>query len=203
MIFKYPRLNTVSSKNENANTLMPMNMGQINRYKAFTTKTVVPSEVEHKPKPVENKMPWGEPTWYLLHTLAEKVRESVFPNVKRSFFRFIILLCNNLPCPECSQHAGNYLAGINFNAIETKEQLKTLLWNFHNTVNKKKGYPFFPLEDLNKYNRANTSNIISNFFYFYTRKNYSMKVGAHSFHKDLATKEMRRWLNQNSRYFLN
>jgi len=152
---------------------------------------------------VENKMPWGEPTWYLLHTLAEKVRESVFPNVKRSFFRFIILLCNNLPCPECSQHAGTYLAGINFNAIETKEQLKTMLWNFHNIVNKKKGYPFFPLEDLNKYNRANTSNIISNFFYFYTRKNYSMKVGAHSFHKDLATKEMRRWLNQNARYFLN
>jgi hypothetical protein len=182
---------------------MPMQMGQINNYKAFFKRKVESENVEPEPKSVENKMPWGEPTWYLLHTLAEKVKEQDFQHIKRSFVRFIILLCNNLPCPECSQHAGKYLSGINFNAIETKEQLKTLLWNFHNIVNKKKGYPFFPLEDLNKYNRANTSNIISNFFYFYTRKNYSMKVGPHTFHKELATKEMRRWLNQNFRYFLN
>ena len=45
---------------------------------------------------------WGPCTWYLFHTLAEKVKEESFPLIKESLISLIIRICSNLPCPECA-----------------------------------------------------------------------------------------------------
>ena len=84
------------------------------------------------------KMDWGEPTWFLFHTLAEKVKEEEFQNIRVELLNIIYSICSNLPCPVCSTHAKQHLNGTNFNNIQTKQQLKDFFFHFHNIVNQRK-----------------------------------------------------------------
>ena len=67
---------------------------------------------------------WGPPTWYLFHTLAEKVNDETFNNVKLDLIHIIKLICNNLPCPDCSMHASTKMSALNINMIKSKNDLK-------------------------------------------------------------------------------
>ena len=197
MIFinrKNRNTNKASIKRNVFNPISMMPVSEITPHKEKESK------VFHTKERVK-EMLWGQPTWFLLHCLAEKVKESSFPKIRKSLFKTIIQICGNLPCPECAEHATNHLQRINFDAIQTKEQLKTMLWNFHNIVNKKKHYPIFPFEKLSQYNNAHFKNIVQNFFYHYTKKNYGMRVGAHNFHRGLATKDIQHWFQENMNHF--
>ena len=48
---------------------------------------------------------WGPPTWVFIHTLAEKIKEDHFNAIGKPVIYNILQICNNLPCPECSDHA--------------------------------------------------------------------------------------------------
>ena len=131
MLFKYPRVNGVPNSTQDTpknSGPMPMNMRNIYGRKPRITRRPQDPEpninVVREPEP--KTMLWGEPVWFLLHTLVEKVNESTFPHIRNSFIQFIIRICGNLPCPECANHATQYLQGINFQAITTKMQLKVL-----------------------------------------------------------------------------
>jgi hypothetical protein len=97
---------------------------------------------------VNEKQYWGRPTWIFLHTLAEKVNEEHFDTLKTQLYDFIIQICHNLPCPICANHARQYMKNVNFNNITTKQGLKKMLFDFHNTVNQRKSYPQFKITDL-------------------------------------------------------
>ena len=84
---------------------------------------------------------WGNITWTLFHTLAEKIREKDFPIVKDLFIQFIKDTCKNLPCPICANHASETLKQARFNLIVTKADMIEFLRQFHNIVNIRVGYP--------------------------------------------------------------
>jgi len=148
------------------------------------------------------KLAWGEPIWFLFHTLAHKVKEETFNIVKSELLNIIFLICNNLPCPDCSNHATRYLQGINFDAIVTKTQLKEMLFNFHNSVNMRKGLPIFPREQLDeKYNTAITANIINNFYYNFDKSSNNQKMAANGFHRTRTIQRMKTWILTHARYF--
>jgi hypothetical protein len=151
--------------------------------------------------PVENttkKVKWGEPTWFLLHTLSVKVKESEFKNIRMDLLNRIYAICTNLPCPDCANHAKNYLDNINFNTIQTKEDLKILLFTFHNDVNKKKGYSLFPYEQLDeKYSLAITHNIIRNFMVHFSDRNRTLKLLAGDLHRSQLCALLKNWFNEN------
>ena len=152
--------------------------------------------------PKIKEMIWGEPTWIFFHTLAEKVREENFSELKVSLLNFITRICNNLPCPECTQHASHYLKSINFDTIQTKEQFKHMLWSFHNMVNTQKRFVLFPYDELNKkYSKAVTLNIIRNFFYHYSRKQYNVRLSMDNLTRRNILKEMQQWLEKNANKF--
>ena len=94
-------------------------------------------------EPTVKKMKWGEPTWFLFHTLACKVKEDCFQKVRGDLLNHIYSICVNLPCPMCANHAKEYMKNINFNTIRTKQDLIDMLYVFHNAVNKKKNFPYF------------------------------------------------------------
>ena len=147
-------------------------------------------------------MKWGEPTWFLLHTLAEKIKDDQFVNIRASLLNIIYLICTNLPCPDCSNHAKTYLDGINFNTVQTKTQLKRLLFDFHNTVNKRKGYALFDYAELDeKYSKAVTINIIYNFMHFYNSKSFSIKMIANDIYRNRIIETIKNWFNMNIRCF--
>lgn len=148
-------------------------------------------------------MTWGKPTWYFFHTLAEKVRPEEFSNVRQELLDIIYSICVNLPCPDCANHARTYLDKINFNTIQTRDDLKNMLFVFHNTVNQRKGYDIFTIEQLDElYGNANTANIINHFLTTYLKKNSSPRMIANELFRRRIVNKARDWLNSNSNIFM-
>ena len=160
-----------------------------------TTKSVpIPPKPEIRAPP-KKEMLWGEPTWFLFHTLAEKVKENYFQEIKFELFSFIKRICNNLPCPDCAKHATQYMKTVNFDAIITKEQLKLMLFNFHNDVSRRKGNPELSYHELDgKYNAAITLNIITNFFLHFSKRNYSLRMDVSGNQRRTLLRDFRTWL---------
>lgn len=149
-----------------------------------------------------SKMPWGKPTWFMLHTMAEKIQNEHFSRLRIEIINIIKRICNNLPCPDCSKHATNYINNINFDNIQTKEQLKIMLFQFHNSVNAKKNVPLFEYKDLDTtYKSANTVNIISNFFHYFLKQSYSGRMGTDNFHRTRMVQDIKLWFQTNIQYF--
>lgn len=149
------------------------------------------------------KIVWGEPFWNLFHVLAEKVIDVNFSKIRVDFLNIIYTICSNLPCPDCTNHAIIYLNSINFNQIKSKADLKNMLWSFHNEVNKKKGFPMFPRDELeNKYQQANTIHIIEQFLFFFRRRNTgNIHLLADNLYKERINKTILKWFKENLHNF--
>ena len=153
-------------------------------------------------KPIKKALLWGPPFWFLFHTLAEKVNESKFPLLRVELLNLIFLICQNLPCPDCTNHATQYLNSINFKGIQTKQKLKETLFIFHNSVNERKGNPIFTQEELDsKYERANLNAIWRNFILEFSRKQKNMKMLSNDFHRENITKILQTWFASNISHF--
>ena len=162
-----------------------------------------PPVVEIAPEASTKKqMVWGEPTWFFLHTIAEKVKNESFVIVRFELLKHIYNVCTNLPCPYCSAHAKIYLNSINFNTISTKEELKYMLFAFHNAVNARKHNPVFPIEDLDtKYSKANTRNIFKHFITHFNDTYRSPGMIADDLFRKQLSKSLVEWFNSNSIHF--
>jgi|UniRef100_A0A6C0IT11 hypothetical protein len=84
------------------------------------------------------KARWSIPTWYLFHGLAEKINPAFFKKERQKILDLYILICSNLPCPICQQHASSYLKREKFiYKVQTQEDLINFLYTMHNWVNKR------------------------------------------------------------------
>jgi hypothetical protein len=143
----------------------------------------------------KKKMLWGEPTWFFFHTIAHKIKPEYFASIRLDFLNLCATICNNLPCPNCSSHATQYIKNVNFNSIQTKEQMKMLFYNFHNSVNTRKGYALFPLSELDsKYENANLVSVIQKFLFYFEEKHRGMRLVIHQMHRDRVTINVKQWL---------
>jgi hypothetical protein len=163
------------------------------------------TQIAIKPKVIEDAKPsmlWGKPTWYLLHTLAEKVVDEKFNVIRESLLNTIYAICSNLPCPDCANHAKTYLNGINFNTIKTKKDLKQMLFEFHNIVNKRKGYAEFNYNELDTlYSKAITIKIIYNFMYYFEKKSKISKMISNDMYRAQIAGNIKKWFNENITLF--
>jgi hypothetical protein len=75
---------------------------------------------------------WGNITWYLFHGLAEKIKEENFISNKPLLIKILKNICQNLPCPDCSQHSTSLLNNVNFQQIRSKQEFKIFIFKFHN-----------------------------------------------------------------------
>jgi hypothetical protein len=112
---------------------------------------------------------WAVPTWLFLHTLAAHFPEDKYPTLKAELLYHVKNICAVLPCPDCAQHASEYLSGVNLNHIPTKEAFKIVLWRFHNTVNMQTKKPIFPLLNMDIYARCNLRVMYNMFLLEFTR----------------------------------
>lgn len=148
------------------------------------------------------KMRWGEPTWFLFHTLAHKIKDENFLQIKNDFLNICFTICRNLPCPTCADHATRFMQNVNFNAIHNKQQIKDLFFEFHNSVNKEKGFELFNKNNLDeKYSRANTVAIIRNFIFHFRDKSRSIRNIANDFFRERTIVEINNWFSKNLQYF--
>lgn len=164
-----------------------------------TSKTYV-QKIEERAQKEESKkkIRWGEPFWNLFHVLAEKVVEEKFMEVRDSLLNLIYTICVNIPCPDCANHAKLYLHGINFKSIQTKLQLKDMLFQFHNSVNARKFVPLFPRAMLDeKYARGQIGPIINHFLMHFNYKHKSIRMISDDFYRARVSQQLLKWFNEN------
>ena len=201
-------LNKLPTNNPNIMSSNSMTLQKKSVFRQFPRNKIPPSihpssTIPPPPPPNndENVMTWGKPTWFLFHTLAEKVIESQFLEIRTGLLDIVYSICLNLPCPKCAEHAKAHLNSINFNKIRTKEDFKMLFFDFHNYVNSKKGYAIYKYEDLSKYKTAITKNIIHNFFIEYNKKSRNIKYLTDDLHRERLTTSLKKWFSANLNYF--
>ena len=106
---------------------------------------------------------WGTAVWFFFHTIAGRINSSFYASNYQYIWGFIKEVCNTLPCPFCQKHATEYVNKITSQQINTKEKLKTVLFEFHNSVNSRTGKSIVGRDVLTKYNRANIKPIFDLF----------------------------------------
>lgn len=213
MIFTNPRSQNsyIETKTLQAKTINPSNtnmfsliMNQRPQHYPIPQPHSIPSpshQVNEEPK-APKKMKWGEPTWFFLHCLAEKIKEDVFPSIRMEILNLIYTICSNLPCPDCANHASEHLKTINYKSIQTKTQLKNALFSFHNAVNNRKGLPIFPRDQLEtKYQNMEFIPVIYTFMTHFQDKHKSIRMIANDFYRSRISEQMKIWLNANIQYF--
>jgi hypothetical protein len=143
---------------------------------------------------------WGPAVWTLFHTLIEQLNEDKYDTLIDSMFLMIVEICKYLPCPDCSKDATFFLAKINLQNYKTKEEFKTMLYLFHNYVNKKKNKPLYNLSDLKKYSAFNLINVIKNFLSKYHTKG-NMQLLTDSFRRKLVIQNFMAWFKKHKDCF--
>lgn len=90
-----------------------------------------------------NKNMWGPRAWAWLHNLA--INYPPRPTVAeiRIAYDRIVNFVTHLPCPECRQHATQYVRQFPPD-LSGSEAFQRWAWNFHNAVNRLLGRPAFP-----------------------------------------------------------
>jgi hypothetical protein len=135
-----------------------------------------------------------------MHTLAAKIKENSFSLIGPNLILILIQICNNLPCPECSQHAKQFWSKVKTSNIKNKTDLINLLFVFHNIVNKRKQLKAFKHENLNYYETKNVIETYNTFSKnFNTRGN--MKLINEPFHRNMMLASLRNWLMANINHF--
>jgi hypothetical protein len=203
-------VNSRPNNNFNKNTIiMPYKVYykkpvQINSVESNVYNNVEPSvqNVAASSTINKKKMKWGEPTWFLFHTLAEKVKDEYFQSIRYELLNTIVIICKNLPCPDCANHASEYMKKVDFNSIRTKQDLKLMLFQFHNVVNQKKQFPLFSINDLDsKYSNANLVNIIQTFMFHFQDKSHSIRMIANDLYRSRIADQLKLWFNNNIQHF--
>lgn len=151
-----------------------------------------------------SKSLWGPPCWSLMHVLATRIKEEDFENKKESLWLVINEICNNLPCPECRQHAVSLMRQTKKASIlKSKDNLELFLFDFHNLVNKKKGLKLFTKEEYNlKYKKANIRDIVFNFINIFNASARNNNLMTDAFHRQRFIQKFIAWININKESFI-
>jgi hypothetical protein len=148
------------------------------------------------------KMKWGKPIWTFFHLLAHKVKDEDFNAIRSELLNTIYSICSVLPCPICSEHAKRFLQAINFNNIRTKQDLKYMICNFHNDVNKRKGYAIFNANTLDEmYDGMNFVDAINQFIFHFEDKHRSAKLMADDMMRAQISLTVKNWIKKNIHHF--
>ena len=155
--------------------------------------------------PIEQKiktMRWGEPTWIIFHTLAECGNDAQFGEYRAGLLDIIYTICCNLPCPDCASHAKDYMDRINYSQIQTRSQLREMLFQFHNSVNQRKGYALFNRDGLVKYRNTGLVYALHTFMGYFQDRHASFRMISNDYHRGRLAINLKQWFNANLHYFL-
>jgi hypothetical protein len=144
---------------------------------------------------------WGPACWIFFHTVVEKIKPEDFLNIRNGLMNHLRMICSNLPCPSCSNHAKLYFQRQRSLNFQTKEEMIGFWWHFHNHVNKMKKKPEFPFSDLS-YSNNNLRNVYENFSRQYTAKDTGLKMMSETFHRKNILMGFHKWMVQNNKSFI-
>ena len=143
-----------------------------------------------------SKKTWAIPCWFFFHGMAEKISKSYYEENYEGVFDLIVLICKNLPCPYCREHATYYLKNKYAKDVNTKPKLKKFLYTFHNDVNKRIGHHVFDEDILLKYKNIN----IEKAYIYFNQNFYGAYIVNHDFNgwrRNLVQESVKSYLRDN------
>lgn len=143
---------------------------------------------------------WGPPLWIFLHTISATISEEGYYAIGKQLFYFIVRIAKSLPCPDCSQHASDFLKNINPNSLVHKTDLVNMLYVFHNSVNKRKYKPLFYYPHMKYYERVSLIPAYNNFVSTYITN--SSRLMNENLQRKMLVLEINKWIVKNIRYFI-
>jgi hypothetical protein len=105
--------------------------------------------------PHETHLLWGTYTWILFHWMSYQIKNEYFAEERTNLLQFIIDICGNLPCPNCREHASQYLSRMPLSMVKTKDNLIHYLYHFHNAVNIRGKKAYQPFSIIDRYKHVN------------------------------------------------
>lgn len=146
---------------------------------------------------------WGTYTWILFHWIAEQIKDEYFVSEREPLLLFIQSILSNLPCPNCREHASQYLAHSPLSLIKTKDDMKNYIYHFHNAVNIRSKKQFQSHSILEKYKTINFRLLIDSWNHHFS---YNNDIQRHDFmaKKRINTlkKELNDYFSLNAHKFL-
>ena len=149
---------------------------------------------------------WGPHVWTFLHCFCEKLNNNFFNLNKMEIIIFIKTIMFNLPCPLCSNDTIIKFKMVNYKKIKTKDELKMLIFYYHNNVNKKLKKKKANIEILEKYKNYNIYKCYKKFLNVYAKRyKFKLNVYSHTFlgKRNIATRNIIKWWNINHKKCFN
>jgi len=137
----------------------------------------------------------------LFHCLAEKINDNSNETTINLLITNIKSICDNLPCPICQQHARTIWNKYQYIKINTKEKLKSFLFQFHNIVNNQTKKKKVSIEILNNYKIINLNNVLTSFKITYLKKQNNSKLIMYNFHRKLMVNKFIKYMSSNKNIF--
>ena len=127
---------------------------------------------------------WGQPTWLFFHTFIEQIDDDFYSLKHIEILKIIKEICSVLPCPYCQEHAVQYMRNIRPRNVSTREQMRELLYNFHNRVNIRLNKQIFTKNELTNYQKIDFIRVVKRFEAVMS-KNYTLNraFNEHMFRK--------------------
>jgi len=147
-------------------------------------------------------MIWGRVTWNLFHTLMNKVQDNQMPLLRNEWWNLVQLICTNLPCPICANHATEYCSKVSFASLQTKQDWIQFFYTFHNDVNARKNIPLYPYSSLDLYDKMNTNQVIQQFFIHFRDHSMMLSKQSSEMIRRLLLRQLKSWL-QKTRHLFN
>ena len=145
----------------------------------------------------KQEMIWGNYTWLLFHTIAEKIKNEYFQEEKENLIKYIKKLCSVLPCPDCSNHATYLLNHYDYKCIKNKDDFKRFIFDFHNIVNSRKNYQLEDMPILEKYESAILYKIIYIWNLHFTTTGVNTRLLTDTMRRNSIKKQFLNYMNTN------
>lgn len=119
---------------------------------------------------------WTNYTWYVIHTISlyAYLKPKEFQEELDNYKKFLYLLQEELPCPECSEHCYKYLRE---HRIDGKTDMHIWATNFHNAVSERLDKKTFTPSETKKFYMEKVDKeynlVIDWTFYYYMVKIYA------------------------------
>lgn len=116
---------------------------------------------------------WAHPTWIFFHSFIEQMNDDFYRQKHNTILQYIKNICSVLPCPHCQEHAVQYMKRINPRNVATRQQMRIMLFEFHNRVNLRLRKSLFQEPNLEQYKTINFVKVVK-LFQSVMMKNYTL-----------------------------
>lgn len=140
---------------------------------------------------------WGPPCWIFMHSLATRIKPEEFEGMKENLWQLINEICNNLPCPDCRQHATTAMKNTNKKLIlSSRVNFETFLFDFHNAVNRRNGSRLFARAEYDAiYKTLDFKKTVINFINAFNRSTRNSNLMIETFHRQRFIQQFITWIN--------